>query len=230
METLRQRLLILQDEKYQKFHSDLCPGIENIIGIRTPVLRQLAAEIVKGGDWRAYLQKALHGPFIYSEEATLCGMVLGLLKTDFDEILGYLQLFVPRIDSWSICDVTCTGLKVFKKHQAAGRSFLDQYLASANEYELRFAIIMLMAYYHDDSYIDDTLQVLNSTRHEGYYVKMGVAWALQLCFVKQRDKTLILFQHNNLDDFTLNKALQKCRESFRVSAADKELLQSLKRK
>ena len=230
METLRQRLLILQDEKYQKFHSDLCPGIENIIGIRTPVLRQLAAEIVKGGDWRAYLQKALHGPFIYSEEATLCGMVLGLLKTDFDEILGYLQLFVPRIDSWSICDVTCTGLKVFKKHQAAGRSFLDQYLASANEYELRFAIIMLMAYYHDDSYIDDTLQVLNSTRHEGYYVKMGVAWALQLCFVKPRDKTLILFQHNNLDDFTLNKALQKCRESFRVSAADKELLQSLKRK
>lgn len=230
METLRQRLLILQDEKYQKFHSDLCPGIENIIGIRTPVLRQLAAEIVKGGDWRAYLQKALHGPFIYSEEATLCGMVLGLLKTDFDEILGYLQLFVPRIDSWSICDVTCAGLKVFKKHQAAGRSFLDQYLASANEYELRFAIIMLMAYYHDDSYIDDTLQVLNSTRHEGYYVKMAVAWALQLCFVKQRDKTLILFQHNNLDDFTLNKALQKCRESFRVSAADKELLQSLKRK
>lgn len=230
METLRQRLLILQDEKYQKFHSDLCPGIENIIGIRTPVLRQLAAEIVKGGDWRAYLQKALHGPFIYSEEATLCGMVLGLLKTDFDEILGYLQLFVPRIDSWSICDVTCAGLKVFKKHQAAGRSFLDQYLASANEYELRFAIIMLMAYYHDDSYIDDTLQVLNSTRHEGYYVKMAVAWALQLCFVKQRDKTLILFQHNNLDDFTLNKALQKCRESFRVSTADKELLQSLKRK
>lgn len=230
METLRQRLLILQDEKYQKFHSDLCPGIENIIGIRTPVLRQLAAEIVKGGDWRAYLQKALHGPFIYSEEATLCGMVLGLLKTDFDEILGYLQLFVPRIDSWSICDVTCACLKVFKKHQAAGRSFLDQYLASANEYELRFAIIMLMAYYHDDSYIDDTLQVLNSTRHEGYYVKMAVAWALQLCFVKQRDKTLILFQHNNLDDFTLNKALQKCRESFRVSAADKELLQSLKRK
>lgn len=89
---------------------------------------------------------------------------------------------------------------------------------------------MLMAYYHDDSYIDDTLQVLNSTRHEGYYVKMAVAWALQLCFVKQRDKTLILFQHNNLDDFTLNKALQKCRESFRVSTADKELLQSLKRK
>ncbi|CAK7028336.1 DNA alkylation repair protein [uncultured Phascolarctobacterium sp.] len=230
METLRQRLLSLQDEKYQKFHSDLCPGIENIIGIRTPVLRQLAAEIVKSGDWRAYLQKALHRPFIYSEEATLCGMVIGLLKTDFDEILGYLQLFVPRIDSWSICDVTCAGLKVFKKHQAAGRSFLDQYLASANEYELRFAIIMLMAYYHDDSYIDDTLQVLNSTSHEGYYVKMAVAWALQLCFVKQRDKTLILFQHNNLDDFTLNKALQKCRESFRVSAADKELLQSLKRK
>ena len=39
-----------------------------------------------------------------------------------------------------------------------------------------------------------------------------------------------LFQNNELDDFTYNKALQKCRESFRVSDADKALLQNMKRK
>ena len=89
---------------------------------------------------------------------------------------------------------------------------------------------MLMNYYNDDAYIDDTLKELNAVRHEGYYVKMAVAWALSLCFIKQRDKTMTLLQNNALDDFTYNKALQKCRESFRVSDEDKALLQSMKRK
>ena len=47
---------------------------------------------------------------------------------------------------------------------------------------------------------------------------------------QQRAKTMELFQNNELDDFTYNKALQKCRESFRVSDADKALLQNMKRK
>ena len=230
MQALREHLLSLQDTKYQKFHSALCPGIYNIIGIRIPVLRKLANEILRDGDYPTYLQKALYEPFVYSEEATLCGMILGLLKIDFTELLENLNIFVPRIDNWAVCDVTCGGLKVFKKNQAQGREFLQQYLASPREYELRFAVVMLMNYYNDDTYIDSTLKELNNVRHEGYYVKMAVAWALSLCFVKQRAKTMVLFQNNELDDFTYNKALQKCRESFRVSDADKTLLQNMKRK
>lgn len=64
---------------------------------------------------------------------------------------------------------------------------------------------MLMNYYNDDTYIDSTLKELNNVRHEGYYVKMAVAWALSLCFVKQRAKTMVLFQNNELDDFTTTK-------------------------
>ena len=82
MQALREHLLSLQDTKYQKFHSALCPGIDNIIGIRIPVLRKLANEILRDGDYPTYLQKALYEPFVYSEEATLCGMILGLLKID----------------------------------------------------------------------------------------------------------------------------------------------------
>lgn len=230
MDALRHRLFSLQDLKYKKFHSALCPGIDNIIGIRIPVLRKLANKIVREEDYHTYLQKALSESFIYSEEATLCGMVLGLLKIDFTELLEKLTLFVPRIDNWAVCDVTCGGLKAFKKNRAQGQEFLQQYLASPREYELRFSIVMLMNYYNDDAYIDSTLKELSNIRHDGYYVKMAVAWALSLCFVKQRAKTIVLFQNNELDDFTYNKALQKCRESFRVSDADKALLQSMKRK
>ena len=166
MQALREHLLSLQDTKYQKFHSALCPGIDNIIGIRIPVLRKLANEILRDGDYPTYLQKALYEPFVYSEEATLCGMILGLLKIDFTELLENLNIFVPRIDNWAVCDVTCGGLKVFKKNQTQGREFLQQYLASPREYELRFAVVMLMNYYNDDTYIDSTLKELNNVRYD----------------------------------------------------------------
>ena len=53
----------------------------------------------------------------------------------------------------------------------------QQYLASPREYELRFAVVMLMNYYNDDTYIDNTLKELNNVRHEGYYVKMAICAA-----------------------------------------------------
>lgn len=128
MQALRERLLNLQDTKYQKFHSALCPGIDNIIGIRIPVLRKLANEILRDGDYPTYLQKALYEPFVYSEEATLCGMILGLLKIDFTELLENLNIFVPRIDNWAVCDVTCGGLKVFKKIRLRAANFCSNIL------------------------------------------------------------------------------------------------------
>lgn len=128
MQALREHLLSLQDTKYQKFHSALCPGIDNIIGIRIPVLRKLANEILREGDYPTYLQKALYEPFVYSEEATLCGMILGLLKIDFTELLENLNIFVPRIDNWAVCDVTCGGLKVFKKIRLRDANFCSNIL------------------------------------------------------------------------------------------------------
>ncbi|MCQ4908352.1 DNA alkylation repair protein, partial [Phascolarctobacterium faecium] len=80
------------------------------------------------------------------------------LKIDFTELLENLNIYVPRIDNWAVCDDTCGGLKVFKKNQTQGRAFLQQYLASPREYELRVAVIMLMNYYNDDTYIASTLK------------------------------------------------------------------------
>ena len=50
-EQIRERLFSLRDEKYRDFHSSLCPGIpkERIIGVRKPLLRALAKELIKSG-------------------------------------------------------------------------------------------------------------------------------------------------------------------------------------
>ena len=51
---LEKELFNLQDKKYQSFQKKLCPGCENIIGIRVPTLRKFAREkgiFSKKGPW-----------------------------------------------------------------------------------------------------------------------------------------------------------------------------------
>lgn len=143
MEQLRQELFSLADEKYKKFHSSLCPGTDNIIGIRVPKLRNLAKEIVKG-DWEQYLKNAKED---YYEEVMLQGMVIGLAKTDLQKRLEYVKAFVPKIDNWAVCDITCAGFKFAKKYPKEVWEFLQSYLRSNQEFEIRFGVVMLLDFY-----------------------------------------------------------------------------------
>ena len=62
-----------------------------------------------------------------------------------------------------------------------------------------------------------------------YYVNMACAWLLAECFIKFRNETLHFLEQNTLNDFIVNKGIQKCRDSFRVSDEDKDLLLKFKR-
>lgn len=108
--------------------------------------------------------------------------------------------------------------------------YLRGYQNSKEEFELRFMIVSMMAHFVDEEYIDEILKICENTRHDGYYTKMGAAWAIQACYVKFPEKTRMLLEHNEMDDFTHNKAIQKIRESYRVSREEKEELNRLKRK
>ena len=55
--TIKENLLRLAGEGNKKFTESLHTGIENVLGVRVPALRQLPAQIAKD-DWQAYLQSA----------------------------------------------------------------------------------------------------------------------------------------------------------------------------
>lgn len=227
METpIREQLLELANEEYQKFSSALIPNINNVMGVRLPELRKLAKIIAKG-DWQTYLECTESE---YFEEVMLQGMVIGYVKADIEEILVYVTAFVPKIDNWSLCDSFCVGLKFTNKHMKRVWDFLQSYLNSDKEYEIRFGVVMLLNFYIKEEYIEQVLLRLDNIQHDGYYVKMAVAWAISMCYVKQPDATMIFLSSNSLDDFTYNKALQKITESFRVDQDTKRIIRSLKRK
>lgn len=224
--SVREQILELADEEYKKFHSRLCPGKDNIIGVRLPLLRKLAIKISKG-DWRKYIKEAKNE---YYEEILLQGLVLGYVKTDIEELLCYIKKFVPKIDNWAVCDSFCNGLIFTKKNMERVWEFIQPYLSSEKEFEMRFGIVMLLSFYINENYIDRVLLLLDKAHHEGYYVKMAVAWTISTCYVKFPEKTMKYLKHNTLDNFTYNKSLQKITESLRIDAETKNIIRSMKRK
>lgn len=223
---IRKKLEKLADEEYKKFHTGLCPKSSEILGVRVPILRNFAKEIVKEGNIEQYLESALDNSY---EEILLQGMVLGLWKTNIETFSKYLEKFIPKINSWAVCDVSVAGFKITKKNMEYMWNFLQKYLKSNKEFELRFAIVMLLDFYITEEYIGEVLQILNNIKHEGYYVKMAVAWTLQVAFVKFPNKTMQLLKNNKIDDWTYNKALQKITESYRVDDKTKEKIRIMKR-
>lgn len=223
---IRKKLEELSDEKYRKFHTSLCPKSNEILGVRVPILRNFAKEIIKEGNIEKYLENALDNSY---EEILLQGMVLGLWKTDIENFAKYLEKFIPKINSWAVCDVSVAGFKITKKNMKYMWNFLQKYLKSNKEFELRFAIVMLLDFYITDEYINKVLQILNNVKSDEYYVKMAVAWTLQVAFVKFPNETMKLLKNNKIDDWTHNKALQKIIESYRVDENTKNEIRKMKR-
>lgn len=222
---LIEKLFEISDEEYKKFHSGLCPNTNNIIGVRIPRLREMAKEIARQRP-QEFLSQIDDR---YYETVMLYGMVIGYLKSNLEEKQKYLDIFVPKINNWAVCDCCTSTYKFTNKYLNEMWEYLKKYINSKKEFEVRFAVVMLMNYYLNDQYIDKVLKVLNEVKHEGYYVKMGVAWAISVAFVKYEEKTRKFLTNNTLDNFTYNKALQKIIESDRVTKKVKKEIREMKR-
>lgn len=225
-EEIRQELIKLADDKYRSFHSNLCPGVENILGVRLPFLRKIAKNLSKEEDYYNYLN---NDDTKYYEEIMIEGLIIGYLKTDNENRFNYIKNFIPKIDNWAICDSFCNNLKFTKKNINEVWNFILPYTSSENEFDIRFAVVMILNFYIIEDYIDDVLNTLNNIHHDGYYVKMAVAWAVSYAYIDFPEKTLAFLKNNNLDNFTYNKSLQKIIESNRVSKEDKYLMRSMKK-
>lgn len=216
------------DADFKDFTSKLIPNSRPILGVRIPILRQLAKQIAKG-DWQAFIREASEDTY---EEVNIKGFVIGYAKTDLHTLIPYIEDHIEKINDWSLCDGFCSNLKIVAKHKEEFLEFLLPYSKVDDEFKQRVVAVMLMNYYMTDDYIDRTLFLLDSLKNEKYYCKMAVAWAIATAWAKQRDKTYLYMQegNNTLDDWTYNKAIQKMLESYRISEEDKRMLRGMKRK
>ena len=227
MNTIKKMLLEQAEENYREFSSGIIPDVHNILGVRLPALRKIAKEIYKNGNWQEFVNSAESE---FMEETMLRGILIGLIKDKPEKILEYVKNFVPQITNWAVCDTFCNSLKFTKNNKELVWEFLKPYLKSKRDYDIRFGVVMLLSFFIEEDYLDEILNLLENISHEGYYVKMGVAWAVSICYIKFPEKTLKFLKNCKLDDWTFNKSIQKIIVSYRVDKPTKETLKKMKRR
>jgi len=216
----------LKDLKYKKFQSNLGINEDYLIGVRTPELKKIAKRISKE-NYLYFIEQNTHNTY---EERLIHGLLIGYLKTDFEEVTRLLWEFIPYIDNWALCDVTIANMHVWNKYTKDGFSFVKRCLNKKNEWYQRVGFIILLDYYINDEYIDKILEICNQYKTNQYYVKMAISWLISICYIKQKEKTLLFLKNNQMDSWIQNKSIQKIRESTRVNKIEKDELLKWKKK
>ena len=156
--TIREELFLLTEEDYRRFQKKLLPDHCELIGVRLPALRKIAKRIAK----EDYLLFLTQGPEDYFEEKMLKGMVIGYLnpeKAGLDSVLESINIFIPKIDNWSVCDSFCSGLKYAKVYPEQFWTFILSKLTASDAFTLRFGVVMLLFYYIDKAHIHHALSL-----------------------------------------------------------------------
>lgn len=223
-EAITAELFRLQDRKYAAFQAKLIPTADpdRIIGVRTPELRAFARELAGGGEAEEFLAALPHR---YFDEDQLHAFVISQ-ERDFDKCIDSVETFLPFIDNWATCDQLSP--KAFKKEPERLLPYIDHWIRSDKVYTVRFAIGMLMQHFLDRRFDPRYPDMVAAVRSEEYYINMMVAWYFATALAKQYDAILPYLEERRLDGWTHNKAIQKSVESFRITAAQKAYLRTLK--
>lgn len=214
-------LFSLKDDEYREFNQKIVKT-DNIIGIRLPILKNIAKNIAKV-DYMSFIENNQHQ---YYEEIMLHGLVITYLKISFKESIILFDDYIKFIDSWATCDSVVMNYKIVSKNLDSCLIKIKEYLRSEKPFIKRVGIVLLF-YYLNDNYIDTVLEISDSIITTEYYVKMANSWLISMCLVKYYDKTINFLKNCHLDDWTYNKTLQKAIESYRIK--DKDLLRRMKR-
>lgn len=217
-------LFSVQDLKYRDFNSKLIPNIEKdtVIGVRTPLLRNYAKEMIKNGEASAFLAELPHK---YFEENQIHAFIISELK-DYNTVISELERFLPYIDNWATCDQLVP--KVFKKNTDKLVDMATEWINSDRTYTIRFGIGVFMRYFLDDKFSKEYLYLIANIRSDEYYVNMMIAWYFATAIAKQYSSAVACIEENHLDKWVHNKTIQKACESYRVTDEHKAYLKSLK--
>ena len=193
------------------------------IAVPSPKLKENAKEIFKG-NFISFIDLWIMDNH---SSISIIGYLICKIK-DFDLMKKYLDIYSAQIDNWAHCDLL--KFKITKNNANRFIKLSETYLQSKLTFQRRIGLIILFNFI-DKEHIDYVLETCNKLYNENeYYVNMANAWLLCECLIKEREKTLKFLEHHSLNLFTLNKMISKCRDSFRVSEEDKNLLLKYKSK
>jgi 3-methyladenine DNA glycosylase AlkD len=218
-------LLSLQDKKYKDFHSSIVLNSKyEMIGIRLPIMRDIAKTIAKG-NIKSFLEYAESN---YYEEVMIQGLVISHIK-DEKEFYYYFKKHIKKIDNWALCDSFINSIKIVRKYEE--KYFKESLKLALNKKEFiaRTGLVMILNYFINLNNLDIIFDTLNKIQTDKFYINMAEAWLICEIYTKFPLETKEFLKDNKLNKFTQNKAISKIHDSYRITKKEKELLNKYKK-
>ncbi len=215
---LKEKLLAYSEPEFADFQRRLIPTKQKILGVRTPVMRQIA---------KAYdgeIDELFSYPDEYYEITFIKLTVLSLQP--YSVFLRYVDKAVSLMDNWSTCD--CFRPKCLRKNKNEFLDKLKEIFLRGGEFGERYVFVCLLVYYAEEKYFSIIKDYMQRAHTQKYYVSTAVAWLLAELLIKAYPLGVELLESGMLDTKTHDRAIQKARESFRLSKERKEYLKRLK--
>ena len=209
------------NEIYAAFNRRIVNTKMPVIGVRVPDLRRLARKLAPDMS-AADISELLTAQNKSFDYVLLCGLLITHARLDNQTAVNLTKQYLPHVDSWAHIDIF-----VEKKRRFAGEAWWDfalECLQSEAEFTVRYGVIALMTNFLDEAHIDQVFAALRGIKHDGYYVKMALAWLYATAAVHFFDLTLAELENEHIDAWTRNKSYQKMRESRRFTLEEQEII------
>ena len=213
--------LAKDNDQYAAFNKRIVNTKMPVIGVRVPDLRRLARELAPGMS-AADISELLTAQNESFDYVLLCGLLITHARLDDQTAVSLTKQYLPHVDSWAHIDIF-----VEKKLRFVGEIWWDfalECLRSEAGFTVRYGIISLMTNFLDEVHIDQVFAALRGIKHDGYYVKMALAWLYATAAVNFFELTLAELENGHIDAWTRNKSYQKMRESRRFTLEEQEII------
>jgi len=216
-------LISIKEIKYKDFSNKLTTSKYPMLGIRLPILRNIAKDISKTN----IIDFLELNTDTYFEEVMIYGFVIQYL--DEENFYKYFKIFIDKIDNWSICDSCCMSFKKhIKKNKNKYFKEIKKLVKSKKEYYVRVSLVLLLNNYVEEEYLDDIKDILNNINTDKYYINMAASWLVCELMIKYPEYTKELLKSKTFTKDIQNKAISKIRDSFRVKKEDKDKVNTYK--
>ena len=222
LQTLRKK----SDAKYRDFNAKIVATGQEVLGVRMGELRKIARTIAHDEEvLRAYAQADKEGVY---ELVMLEGLALSYSKTPFCKMRESWEAYFEKVDSWAQIDSPILSLTFAdESDKACAWRVARVWSKSRSEFVTRAGLVMLLAHFVERNRLEEIFAISARIKTRAKYVVLANAWLVSVMMPKFPRETLAFLRKNLLDAKTHNLAIQKSRESFRVSREDKEKLRAL---
>lgn len=162
----------------------------------------------------------------YIEDALVKAIVIFSRKEAFCEKKKKIETLLPYLVSWMLTDVVSSSLFYRKEEKPEVFDYFFSLMDRKEDMTKRLGIVALMDLdFLTPENLPAVLEKICTLDCKSYLLSMAAAWYVATAYTYFADLTVPCF--SRLDPQTKRRAMQKCRDSRRISRENKERLKSL---